>query len=89
MTEYGLDEDRFGGASPVAAEIFAYVRNDSELKSEQWAFHGKSGFVADRSTGAAFSHVSLTGWGEDKVFVTAVQQDDGTWSIGHRIERAK
>jgi hypothetical protein len=82
------NEDRFWQLSPVAAQIFAYLEENAEVAPMPWGFD--TGVVANdrRSTHAYFSCVALSGWGKDKLTISAALTADGSWQLQHAIKRA-
>ncbi|MDP1928912.1 MAG: hypothetical protein Q8K62_10425 [Thiobacillus sp.] len=88
MFTFVPNEDRFWQLSPAAAEIFAYLRENTEVAAMPWGFD--SGGVSNdrRSTHANFSCGALSGWGKDELTVSAALADDGSWQLKHAIKRA-
>lgn len=89
MPPYGLDEDRFWSASPAAAEIFAYRREHPELQAMPWGFASGNVTEDNLSTWAIFECVSVSGWGKDKLTISAVRQPDATWKLTHTVQLAR
>jgi hypothetical protein len=85
---YGLDEDRFWNASPAAADIFKYRREHPELKDAVWGFDKGNVDEGGRSNYAWFSRTALSGWGKDKLVISAIQQANGSWKLAHTITLA-
>lgn len=82
------DKSKFFKISPVAADIFAYLRENSEVAETPWVFD--KGYVSDdgRSTSASFWFGALSGWGKDELSISASRNEDGSWHIRHVIKRS-
>ena len=82
------DEHKFLQLMPCAAEIFKYAREHPEVGQGSWGFD--SGNHSDEldKVWASFSSVALSGWGKDRLHISAVKQRDGTWQLSHQLARA-
>ena len=82
------DESKFWQVAPAANEIFRYVKDEPSIAASAWGFDsGNISKELDR-VWASFSCVAVSGWGKDKLSVTAVKQPDGSWSLSHQVARA-
>lgn len=79
-------EDAFWKGAPGAAEVFSYVR---EKVPGPWGFDKGATDAPPRRTWAEFSHVALSGWGRDKLHVSASHDPSGEWRVTHTVMRAK
>lgn len=82
------DKSEFWNTSPAANEIFTYVEEELEISQSPWGFD--SGNISEdlNSTWANFSCRSASGWGNDKLTVTAIKQADGSWLLSHKVQHA-
>jgi hypothetical protein len=84
------DKSKFFQISPAAAEIFDYLRENPEVAEQSWEFD--KGFVSGVGlhtyTSADFWFGALSGWGKDKLTISASKNEDGSWQINHKIERS-
>lgn len=85
MPKFCHNKDEFWKWSPGAAEIFAHLSDNSDVNKMPWGFD--IGEVSDdkRYTSASFSCVASSGWGRDKLTISASMGKDGLWQIKHTI----
>jgi hypothetical protein len=82
------DEHKFWQLVPCAAEIFKYAKEHPEVGRSSWSFDsGNYSDGLDR-VWASFSSGSISGWGKDRLHISAVKQSDGTWQLSHQLARA-
>ena len=83
------DKSKFWQVAPAADEIFSYVKSKPEISNSPWGFD--SGNMSDNldQVWASFSCMAISGWGNDKLTVTAKKQMDKTWTISHNVTRVK
>jgi len=82
------DEHKFWQLMPCAAEIFKYAKGHPEVGQGSWGFD--TGNCSDEldKVWASFSSVALSGWGKDRLHISAVKQSDGAWQLSHQLARA-
>lgn len=83
------DKAKFFNISPqVAAEIFTYSRENTEVGIQQWEF--EKAYISEdgHAVLASFWFGALAGWGKDKLTISASKNEDGSWNIKHEIKRA-
>jgi len=87
MVRARLNEDDFWKWSPAAEEIFAYRDENQDVNTMPWGFD--HGGVSDdsRINWVSFSCTRLSG-NKDKLTISALKNEDGSWQIKHEIKRA-
>lgn len=88
MFTFVLSEDKFWQLSPAASEIFAYLKENTEVALMPWGFDNGGVSNERNSTHANFSCIALSGWGKDELTISAVLSSDGSWKMTHAIKRA-
>ena len=82
------DEHKFWQIMPCAAEIFRHVKEHPEIAQSSWGFDSGNCSEELDKVWASFSFGSASGWGKDKLHVSATKQPDGTWLVTHQVSRA-
>ena len=82
------DKSKFFQISPAAAEIFDYLHENPEVSEQSWEF--EKGYVSENwpTTSADFWWGARSGWGKDKLTISASKNEDGSWNISHTIKRS-
>ena len=82
------DKSKFWDLSPAASEIFRYVEENPVISESPWGFDVGNVSDDNNSSYASFSCVAISGWGKDRLTVSASKQSNGAWLLSHRVERA-
>lgn len=82
------DESDFWMYGEPAEEIFRYRQENPDVKDAPWGFDRGSVDREGSSAYAVFSHVAVSGWGNDTLYINARRETDGSWVVSHSIERA-
>ena len=82
------EKSKFWQIAPAANEIFSCVDSEPEISNSPWGFD--SGNMTENldKVWASFSCIAVSGWGNDKLTVTATKKTNDTWSILHSVTRA-
>lgn len=82
------DESKFWQIAPAADLIFKYIDENSEISRSPWGFDNGNYSEDLSSVWASFSCVAVSGWGKDKLSISANKNSDGQWIMSHRVSRA-
>ena len=82
------DEHKFWQLTPCAAEIFKYAKEHPEVAQAAWGFESGNYSEELDKVWASFSSGAISGWGKDRLHISAVKQPDGTWQLSHQLARA-
>ena len=82
------DEHKFWQLVPCAAQIFKYAKEHPEVGQTPWGFDSGNCSGELDKVWASFSSGAVSGWGKDRLHISAAKQIDGTWQLSHQLARA-
>lgn len=78
------DEAKFFILYAAAENMREYIREQPDIAGSPWGFDRAT--LVDGRANAEFSCVALSGWGRDRLTVSAVQDGEG-WVYSHSLHR--